>query len=313
LQPILSLAPLHGVSNRVFREAFFAHFSGFDHAVAPFILAVKGAAARPAHFKDLLPEHTRGTPIVPQILGNEPESFLETAAVIGDLGYAEVDWNLGCPYPMVANKMRGSGLLPHPERIRRFLDDVFPRLRVGLSVKVRLGRYDPGELRVLAPIFNAFPLTKVIIHPRIGTQMYEGVVDLEGFAAAVALLDRPVVYNGDIRDPDAFSALRSRFPFVREWMIGRGALSDPFLPARLKGLSLPERPLSAIAAFHADLYGAYRELLCGPTHVLDKMKEVWSYLSASVPDSAGAFKAISRAKTLDAYEAAVGAALEGPA
>ncbi len=112
--------------------------------------------------------------------------------MLADAGYGEVDWNLGCPYPMVAGKKRGSGLLPYPEAIGEFLDRVCPRLGIGLSVKMRLGRYDARESAALAPVLNAYPLRKVTVHPRIGVQLYGGSVDLEGFAALAGSLRHPV-------------------------------------------------------------------------------------------------------------------------
>ncbi len=310
-RPIITLAPLHGITGFVFRNALFSHFPGFDAAMAPFILPVRGADPEASLFKDLLPERNRLLPLVPQLLGNDAEAFLDTAAVSADLGYRELNWNMGCPYPMVANKRRGSGLLPHPELVEPFLDEVCVRSPLPVSVKLRLGRYDKKEIEALAPILNAHPLSKVIIHPRLGVQLYEGEVDLDGFADAAALLEHPVVYNGDIMDLSTFSALASRFPSVHEWMIGRGALSDPFLPARIKGLSVPSEPLSALLAFHKDLYDGYRDLLSGPQHVLDKMKEVWSYLRRSLPDQEKAYRFIVKAKTLESYETAVSRALAG--
>ncbi len=303
----LSLAPLHGVTNRVYRSVFFRHFAGFDEAFAPFALAVTTDRAKSGHFKDFVPDPSVGVPVIPQLLGAEPKGFLDSARVLADMGHREVNWNLGCPYPMVAKKGRGSGLLPHPDRIDRFLDAVIPGLGLELSVKLRLGRVDPSEILALMPILNRYPLSRVVIHPRLGVQMYKGSVDLEGFARALAECAHPVGYNGDIESPADVARLATRFPQVREWMIGRAAVRDPFLPARIKGLPLPADGTGALRDFHDDLLRAYRAVLCGPAHALDKMKEIWSYLGVSFPDRRRELDAISRAKTLDAYSAATDA------
>lgn len=323
----LHLAPLHGVTNRVFRQAYFRHFGGFDEALAPFILAVRSSKLKQNHFKDLLPGpaaavaggegcsgETSSVPLVPQLLGNDPMAFVETARTLAELGYREINWNLGCPYPMVANKARGSGLLPFPDRIAEVLDSAcaLPGLRI--SVKLRLGRADPGDILRLMPILNGYPLSKVIVHPRVGTQMYRGKVDLEGFARAAELCDRPLVYNGDIGDRADYERLASRFPRVEEWMIGRGAIARPFLAEEIKAAAGAGRPpmgafsgdrLSRLRAWHEELYRSYSEVLCGPAHVLDKMKEVWSYLGASFSEKRRVLERLSRAKSLEAYEAAV--------
>ncbi len=250
MAPFLQLAPLHGVTNRHYRAAWFSRFGGFDSAMAPFILAVPGSAEKKNHFKDVLPPPSTGEParqggfppvspgeppLIPQILGNDPKSFADTARVLASAGYAEANWNLGCPYPMVAKKFRGSGLLPHPDRIDRFLDAVFREPGMpALSAKIRLGRADPGEWRAFMPVLNRYPLASVAIHGRIGTQMYRGDVDTASLAEAAAACAHPVVYNGDIFDADSFRAAVRAVPAAAGWMLGRGALRDPFLPRRIR-------------------------------------------------------------------------------
>jgi tRNA-dihydrouridine synthase len=307
----LYLAPLHGVTNRIYRKVWFKHFSGIDVAFAPFIPSVPGDRMTEKHFKDLVGDPEIGVPLVPQILGNDAPSFIATAKVLAGFGYGEVNWNLGCPFSMVAKKGRGSGLLPHADRIARFLDEVCPHLEIPLSVKVRLGREDRDEILRLMPILNGHALKEVIIHPRLGIQMYKGQVDLEGFERAASLCAHRVVYNGDIVDLATFETLQGRFPRVEDWMIGRGALSDPFLPGAIVGRSPVADPLGAIGAFHDELYAAYRSVLHGSAHVLDKMKEVWTYLGSSISGVPSALGAISRAKTLVGYEALVRSILAG--
>ncbi len=302
---ILYLAPLHGVTNYIFRNAYCRHFTGFDAAMAPFINSINSETAyakgRGNHFKDVEPANNHGIRIIPQILSNEPHSFIETTATIAGYGYTEVNWNLGCPFPMVTGKKRGSGLLPHPDLIAAFLDKVCSEITIGLTLKIRLGLNNPEEILALVPIFNAYPLEKIIIHPRIGIQMYTGTVDLDGFARAASLLKHPIMYNGDITDAVSFLRLQERFPSVTEWMIGRGAIRDPFLPSLLKGTALPSDPLNQLREFHDDLYHSYREVLFGPKHALDKMKEIWTYLGLAISGADRPLKDISRCKTLEEY------------
>jgi tRNA-dihydrouridine synthase len=306
---ILELAPLHGVTNKTFRAAYFRHFGGFGAAMAPFILAVRTKDAKPNHFKDLLPgpkaERAASIPLVPQLLASDPEAFRETILVLADLGYAEVNLNLGCPYSMVAKKGRGSGLLPFPDRVEALLDSGCSISGIGVSVKLRLGRSDPSDIDRLMPALNERPLIRVILHPRVGTQMYRGSVDLGGFERAAASCRHPLVYNGDIVDRRGFDELQKRFPKVDSWMLGRGALANPFLSEELKGSAPKGDEAERLRAFHDDLYGSYREILCGPAHVLDKMKEVWSYLGASFPRAGLDLERITRVKSLEEYSSTV--------
>ncbi len=303
----VSMAPLHGVTTRVFRNAFVKHFPGFDYAMAPFILSVPSPHARNAHFKDLFPEYNVRIPLVPQVLSNDAAGFVQTAAALAELGYAEVNWNLGCPYPMVTGKRRGSGLLPYPESIERFLDEACARSPVPVSVKLRLGLVDAREIMAIIPVLDAFPLKRVVLHPRIASQLYGGDVDLDAFAEATSLSRQELGYNGDIRDVSLWRSMVARFPMVNEWMIGRGAVSDPFLPGRIKGERLPDDPVATIAAFHDDAYFGYRETLSGQRHALDKMKEIWSYLGGSFSCVGSGQKEIRKATSFEAYERAVSA------
>ncbi len=306
MQTTLCLAPLHGVTIRVFRNAYFRHFTSFDTAMAPFTPSIRLAEqANVAHFKDILPATNIGIRLIPQIMSNDVADFISTANVIAGMGYGEVNWNLGCPSPMVTRKTRGASLLPHPDLIDRFLDAACSETLVPLSVKVRLGMADKGDLPALVPVLNRYPLAKVIVHPRIATQLYGGSVDLDAFGEAAESLIHRVVYNGDIRDAAGFGILQKRFPGIHDWMIGRGAIMDPFLPARIKGESIPADPKPALKAFHDDLYSGYADYLHGPRHLLDKMKEFWGYLAASFPQDEKRVRELIKAKSLEAYRRAV--------
>jgi tRNA-dihydrouridine synthase len=306
--PILTLAPLQGVTEVLFRNLFARHFTGFDAAMAPFVKPQGQARFPDRLLRDILPAANTGLPLIPQLLHNDAANFLAMADRIADLGYREVNWNLGCPAPMIVRKKRGSGLLPHPETIIALLDDIVPRLRLGLSIKTRLGLNDRNELLTLLPRLDAYPLTEVIIHARLGRQLYDGRPDLDGFAACLPLTRHRLAYNGDITDVAGFNALRFRFPQIGRWMIGRGALADPFLPMAIKGLALPGRAERnrRIRAFHDDLYAAYRDRLAGPAHLLGRMKQLWAYLIASFPGQEKLLKKINKAMTEERYDRVVG-------
>lgn len=303
--PKLCLAPLHGVTNRIFREIYQACFPGFDSAMAPFIPAITGADSEQSHFRDVIPRDFQGIPVEPQLMSNDAGGFIESAAMLAAQGYTTVNINMGCPYPMVTRKHRGAGFLPHPDAVDAFLDAVCSRTTMRISVKLRLGLTASDEILGIMPVLNRYPLDRVIIHPRTATQMYGGAVSLQGFGEAAALSTHEIEYNGDINDVALFATLQSRFPSIHRWMIGRGAIVNPFLPAQLKGLPEPTDPVGAIKAFHDTLYARYRQVLFGPRHVLDKMKEICGYLVRSFSNSDSVQKSINRAKTLDSYERSV--------
>ena len=302
----LTLAPLKGYTDEVFRNAYALHFDGFDSALAPFLPTVRGRCIRPVLLRGLRPENNRLLPVVPQVMSNSPDDFVRMAHALAELGHGNINWNLGCPFPMVAKKGKGSGMLPHPDRIDRFLDRVVPRIPVRLSVKIRLGRKGPNEIFQVLPVLNRFPLSEVIIHPRTASQMYSGRPDLERFSACLSLSRHPIVYNGDINCVADFRRCSERYDTVKKWMIGRGALVNPFLPEEIRGSRSPAGGrVARFRAFYQDLFEGYRKRLSGPGHLLDRMKGFWTYLALGFEGGRRLAKQIHRSKHIGQYETIV--------
>lgn len=303
------LAPIMGVTDCIYRNTFAHFFSGVDLAMAPFISSVQARSIKPSYLKDILPENNPLLPVVPQILSKDPDDFLFLAKKIADLGYSTVNWNLGCPSPTVVNKQRGSGLLPFPELIQRFLDRLLADLPVGLSIKLRLGRYAVEEIEALWPIFNQYPLAEIIIHPRLGAQLYSGMVDLETFGRCLTSTSHRIIYNGDIRTLADFIELKARFPSIDTWMLGRGLLANPFLASEMQSFQNPSlksnKEMDILQAFHVELYGRYQEVMCGPSHLLARMKGFWGYFAENFNRPDKVRKKIHKCNTPDQYLAAV--------
>lgn len=304
-QAQLVLAPIRGITDCHFRSLFHTYFPGFDSALAPFINPQRYSSFNPKQLKDVLPEANKRLPITPQLLYTNVEDFLFLAHRLQELGYKEVNWNLGCPAPMVTIKRRGSGLLPFPEQIVSFLDQVVPKLSMKLSIKTRLGFEKKDELFSLLPRLDAYPLTEIIIHGRLGKQLYKGESDTETFGQCLTRSKHPIVYNGDINSVEKFRALQKQFPEITKWMIGRGALSNPFLAGEIKGMQCCNKN-EKLEAFHRELYDCYKELLSGPSHLLGRLKQLWAYLGVFFPPQQKCWKKIKKCRTEEQYQKVVG-------
>jgi tRNA-dihydrouridine synthase len=306
------LAPLRGVTDVIYRRTYAEHFSGIDLAVAPFVTTHAGRRIKPAHVRDLQPEENRKMPVVPQVLTKSADDFITLADHLFDMGYGTLNLNCGCPFPQVANKGRGSGLLCDPDGLDRLLDKVLSHIPNRLSIKTRLGRHDAAEIRTVMPIFNRYPLESVIVHPRTGSQMYAGTPDLAAFEWCLAACRHPVIYNGDITDLAGFHQLERRFESVAGWMLGRGVLANPFLPGLLKNTTTLEaaRKTDRFRQFHDALFERYRIRLSGPGHLLDRMKGLWKYFAQGFQDSETARKRIHKARSIEQYRDAVAAFLD---
>ena len=321
------LAPLRGVTHLSFRRCLMKHFGGLDGAVSPFLTTVAGSKIKATHLADILPEANGFLPLVPQIIGKDPAQFRTLLLAVRDLGYARCDLNIGCPWPLIVKKGRGSGLLRDADNLRRMLDAGCDVMGDGLSVKVRLGIDRPGLLLERMEIFNSYPLTEMTIHARTAAQRYEGEVDLDGFADCLAAAKAPVVYNGDIRTVGDVLRLAARFPGVAGFMIGRGIVTDPALALRVRhafapndghagirdqgsgisdqGFATPD--WRAFGGFVRDYGERTRAELFGPGSFLGRMKEFWSYHHALYPDAANLWRRIRTCRSYAEYDAIVDA------
>ena len=198
------------------------------------------------------------------------------AETVRDLGYEEVNLNLGCPSGTVTAKGKGAGFLARPEELAQFFDLVFARAPLPVSVKTRLGIQSPEEFGRLLEIYNSYPIACLTIHPRVQKQKYRGQVYRDMFAMALAESRNPVCYNGDLRTVEEFSEFRSAFPKVESVMVGRGAVADPALLRKLQGGPAASR--EELQHFTAALYREYQVFYGQVNPASQRMKEVWFYL-----------------------------------
>ena len=300
------LAPIRGLTDLVYRNAVAQCFDGLNGAIVPFVQTVGGNQVKATHLTECTPDQNQ-LPTIPQIIGKQPEQFVELARQLAEVGNQQVNWNLGCPYPTMTKKQCGAGLLPYPDRIDAFLDTVCSQLSLKISVKLRLGLESKDEILALLPILNRYPLEHVTIHPRLAQQMYEGEVDLECFAQCSDELTAPVIYNGEIHTLDDLHRLQDRFPHVQGWMLGRGLLANPFLLEELKtGVSLTAAQKNKrIEAFHTVLLKDYGQRLSGQTHQIQRLQGHWEYLAQAVDCDERLIRKLQKVKTMDAYQTVI--------
>ena len=282
---MLILAPMQGLTELMFRKVYHQCFPGaFDYAISPFLSLTHGNLADAwKKIDDVLPlDNQDSIPVIPQILGKEPLEFVGLANRLYEIGYTEVNWNIGCPMRRVTAKHRGSGILPYPNEIRSILEQVVPQLKPRLSIKMRLGLNSPQEIFAIIPILNDYPLANVTIHPRTGRQQYGGQVDLDTFEQVLPLLRHHIVYNGDICTTSDYRRLRQRFPQITDYMIGRGILYDPLLPLRINNLS-KENGMTQTVHFIRTLLDAIDKGDVREVSKMRKTKEYWCLIRRSLP------------------------------
>ena len=293
------LAPFQGITGTIFRETYARHFGGVDKMLTPFFTGIikEGNLSGRKEF-ELEKTSLKHIEIVPQILSKDADEIISFGKLCGQKGFSEINWNLGCPYARVANKKRGSGMLPFPEMVEEILEKVMPELPIKFSIKCRLGYVSAEEIFQLIPVFNHFQIAELTIHARIGKQLYKGPTDLETLVKALPLIVVPVVYNGDIFSKTGYINFQQRFPSIHLLMIGRGLLVDPFLPSIIKG-GEPESSQKQIAhRFITDLYLAYRKHMNDRLQAISVMKELWGFMAFSFSEPHQAFNRLKKSKAL---------------
>ena len=272
----IDFAPMEGVTGWLFRQAHRHWFSGVDRYFMPFLSPRQEHAFTRREASDFLPEHNRGLYAVPQLLTRSADDFLWAAGVLADLGYREVNLNLGCPSGTVVAKGKGSGLLGRREELERLLDGIYARAGIPVSIKTRLGLRDPEEFFPLLELFNRYPVCELIIHPRVQKDFYRGAARWEWFELALGASKNPLCYNGDLLTAADCRALESRAPGLEAAMLGRGLVASPDLIARQKGG--PALDKESLRTFHDQLYHGYCAAFGSERNAMLRMKEVWFYL-----------------------------------
>lgn len=294
------LAPLEGITTYVYRNAYHKHFRQMDKYFTPFIVPHKDKRFNTRELKELSPEHNEGLFVVPQLLTNNAEDFIKTANDIASMGYGEINLNFGCPSKTVVTKKKGSGFLAYPDELERFLDDIFTKIDIKISVKTRIGMESPDEFYRLLEIYNKYPLEELIIHPRIQTDYYNNTPNLDIFEVAYKESENHICYNGDIHTKQNFVALYKRFPELKQVMLGRGIIKNPGLASTIENDEIVSK--DALMNFHQMILEEYIKISSGDRNVLFKMKELWFFMITMFENGEKWAKKIKKAEKLKDYE-----------
>ncbi len=305
-------APLEDVTGYLFRNLHNRIFPGVDRYYAPFISAVEPERKiKRRELEDTAPENNQGINMIPQILTNSSGDFINTADMLINKGYKEINFNLGCPSRDVVKRKKGSGFLTVPDKLDRFFDEVFNTFAekgyddVNISVKTRIGRSDTGNLDRIIEILNRYPVSDITVHPRLGKDFYRGPLDMAAFEKMYEGLQHPVIFNGEIKSTYDIEEAVKKYPKLKAIMIGRGMIRDLALAREFKDgkpLSLPE-----ISDFTGELYRSYKERLHAEIYAVNKMKELWGWIKENplFDGKEREIRAILKSKSAVEYESAV--------
>ena len=296
-------APMEGVTGGEYRRAHKKYFSGIDRYYMPFVSPTRDHVFTPRELRNIAPEANEGIYAVPQLLTKEPEDFLWAAGELKKMGYREVNLNVGCPSGTVVAKRKGAGMLEDPRLLDRFLEEIFSRAEVEISVKTRLGMHDPEEFEEILDLFQKYPVSLLIIHPRVRDDYYKHPVRMEEFARAAERYRGELCFNGGLVTAEDCRDIHKKFPNVEKLMVGQGLLANPALARQAKGGPGPRR--EELRNFHEELYRGYLRAFNSGRNTVFHMKELWSYQNKLFEGGEKLFKQIKKAQDTAAYESAV--------
>lgn len=315
-------APLQGYTTGIYRKAHAEIFGGIDAYYAPF-LRIENGLPREKDLRDLENNEkcTNATrtniKVIPQIIANSAQEFKTLSDALLQKGFTEIDFNMGCPFPMQVNRHRGAGILGDVHAVQEIMDEIRKRsdsatgpastianrtAPIKFSVKMRLGQESPNEAFALLPLLNDTPLAHITLHPRLGKQQYKGAIDFHSFERFYNECKLPLVFNGDITTVSQINQLESKYPKLAGVMIGRGLLARPSLAAEYKDTA-PQDLLGKIQQMHQVIFDNACKTYQGDSQILSHVQSFWDYLEPSIPKKI--FKKIKKAGKLDEYKEAV--------
>lgn len=271
---------MEGLTTVVFRRVHAKHFGEADAYYLPFITPTIEPKFTPRQLRELSPQVNENQHVIPQLLTRRSADFIWATKTLADMGYDEVNLNLGCPAGTVVAKGKGSGFLADPLALGEFFEQIFSAdLPIAVSVKTRLGYQNAEEFYGLAELFSRYPICKLIVHPRIKSDLYRGDVRLDVLDRALPLIRHPLGYNGDIITENDIGTMIERYKTAPaglcEVMVGRALMADPALFRKAKGGKAASA--GEILDFHRELFDSYTEHFQSRKNALMRMKEYWFF------------------------------------
>jgi tRNA-dihydrouridine synthase len=301
-------APLEGLTNYTYRNTYSNFYKNVDKYFTPFLNSNIAGCLTKKSQREIDRGNNKILNLVPQLLTNNSNTFNLVSTKLNDLGYREINLNLGCPSSTVTSKGKGSGQLKDTDKLKVFFDEIFKNNRQDISVKTRIGFTDCSEMEALLPIFNDYPIKEVIVHPRVREDYYKGPINLDVFKDIVDESKNEVCYNGDLFTADQIKEFVLKFPTVNKVMLGRGLLANPGLVEEYK--TGKSASLEVFRKFHDSLYNQYSEILYGDRNLLFKMKDYWTIWKLNIPENEKQIKKLHKSQDLISYHKAVDSILK---
>ena len=223
------MAPMAGVTDRVFRALVHSHGAGLTFSE---MVSAKSIVYRNKNTARLLENAPHVRPWAVQFFGHEPEILAEAIHMLEDCPFDIVNINMGCPMPKIVKNGEGAALMTNPPLAGRMIEAAVRASSRPVTVKIRKG-FTPSSLNAIemAKIAEAAGAANITVHGRTRDQYYTGTADWEAIAAVKKAVKIPVIGNGDIFSAEV-AVKRLQESGCDGIMIARGAMGNPWIFSR---------------------------------------------------------------------------------
>lgn len=288
-------APLEGLTDSIYRRVHHHYFPGVDCYYMPFLSPTMHQTLSYKEKRDLPEASSVSFRAVPQILTKVPTDFLWAAEQCAALGYDEVNLNIGCPSGTVVAKGKGAGMLADVQALDAFLDEVFSKAPLPISIKTRLGIESPEEFPEILEVLNQYPVKEIIVHPRVRKAFYNGSVDMHAFDTASANSRVPLCYNGNLCTMEEIHRFAESHPNIHSVMLGRGLIGDPGM------LYKGGTDIKLLEDMYEALLEEYLLAFGGSRNAMFRLKENWRYLICRFEGGEKLYKQLRKTTDLAQY------------
>ena len=300
----LLFAPMEGITLFRYRMIHHRMFPGAAEYYTPFIAPDSKGSFRPKYLRELTSD-CNSLRVIPQLLVNNTEAFCATVEKLRELGFGEVNLNIGCPSGTVFSKHKGAGMLTDLASLDAVLDGIYSHAEqkgYRVSIKTRMGVHSTEEFPAILECYRKYPISKLIVHARCRDDFYKGEADLSGLASSIGECLFPVVYNGNIAAPEDLEKVSLAAPQIESAMIGRAAVSNPALFRWFK--TGEQLRLEELKAFHDELVETWMEDGLSPAFTVERAKTLWAYMQELFPEAKREIKAVLKARNMPDYRIA---------
>lgn len=297
VDPPTFLSPMAGLTDSVFRR-LIKRLGGCGLVMTEFTSA-EGLTRNSFKSKRMLFYHEEERPVTAQLFGAEPSRLAEATRMVEDLGFDAIDLNLGCPAKKVVKACGGSALLRETKLLEEILKTIRAATSLPFTIKIRAGWSETEIVSVqVGKMAEDIGINAIAFHPRTRVQGFSGHSDWNLIGQLKEALNIPVIGNGDIVTPeDAFRMRRETG--CDGVMIGRGALSNPWIFRQIQELERGLIPTQPDVAAKYQLIKDYFQLLFEEETpgAIGKMKQFASWFTHAIPYGAALRKSIYESHT----------------